>query len=114
MSNRGNPARLADIGEAIDRIVAYVGAMSYEEFVLDIKTQDAVIRNIEIIGEAAKSVSEQLRAASPQVPWRSLAGMRDRLLHQYFGVNLDIVWPAIPAPPHRGRPRRVRGGSAKR
>ncbi|WP_295392899.1 HepT-like ribonuclease domain-containing protein [uncultured Thiodictyon sp.] len=57
MSSRGGPERLADIREAIDRIAGYVGAMSYEEFLLDNKTQDAVIRNIEIIGEAAKSVS---------------------------------------------------------
>jgi uncharacterized protein with HEPN domain len=95
MSRRGDPERLADIREAIDRIVAYVGGMSYEEFAIDTKTQDAVIRNIEIIGEAVKSVSEQLRAANPQVPWRSLAGMRDRLIHQYFGVNLDVVWQAV-------------------
>lgn len=51
-----------------------------------------MIRNIEILGEAAKNVSEEVRTTYPKIPWRSMAGMRDRLIHDYFGVNLDIVW----------------------
>ena len=61
----------------------------------DTKTQDAVIRNMEILGEAAKNLSEDFRAAHPNVPWKNMAGARDRLIHHYFGVNLDIVWQIV-------------------
>ncbi len=66
--------------------------MTNKDFFEDIKTQDAVIRNIEIIGEATKNLSDEIRNRYPEIPWKELAGMRDRLIHQYFGVNLDIVW----------------------
>jgi uncharacterized protein with HEPN domain len=92
MSSRSDPDLLTDIREAIDRIRLYIGDSSYTDFLGDTKTQDAVIRNIEILGEAAKNVSEEVRTTYPKIPWRSMAGMRDRLIHDYFGVNLDIVW----------------------
>jgi len=95
MSERAEIEFLNDIREAADRIARYVGDMSYEGFLADTKTQDAVIRNIEIIGEATRGISEQLRAANPHIPWKSMAGMRDRLIHHYFGVNLDIVWEVV-------------------
>ena len=63
----------------------------------DMKTQDAVIRNLEIIGEATKNLSAELRAKYPELPWKGMAGVRDRLIHDYFGVNLDIVWQIITA-----------------
>ncbi|MBI1741763.1 DUF86 domain-containing protein [Candidatus Acetothermia bacterium] len=95
MSERTDRDFLSDIKEAIHRIEAYTGGMTYEAFLADIKTQDAVIRNLEIIGEATKNLSEELRAKHPDIPWKSMAGVRDRLIHHYFGVNLDIVWQVV-------------------
>jgi len=92
MSKRTDRDFLSDIQEAIHRISTYVIGMSYETFLADTKTQDAVIRNLEIIGEATKDLSEQLRTEYADIPWKSMAGVRDRLIHHYFGVNLDIVW----------------------
>ena len=92
MSERTNRDFLSDIQEGIRRIVTYTVGMTYETFLLDTKTQDAVIRNLEIIGEATKNLSEALRTEYPDVPWGSMVGVRDRLIHHYFGVNLDIVW----------------------
>jgi uncharacterized protein with HEPN domain len=59
--------------------------------------QDAVVRNLEIVGEAAKRVSPDLRKRAPGVPWREMAGMRDKLVHDYFGVDLDLVWDVVAA-----------------
>jgi uncharacterized protein with HEPN domain len=92
MSERTDRDFLSDIQEAIRRITVYVVGMAYETFLADTKTQDAVIRNLEIIGEATKNLSEELRVKYPDVPWKGMAGIRDRLIHHYFGVNLDIVW----------------------
>ena len=57
--------------------------------------QDATIRNLEIIGEAAKNLSETTRSRRADIPWRQIAGMRDKLIHQYFGVNLELVWKTV-------------------
>jgi uncharacterized protein with HEPN domain len=61
----------------------------------DLKTQDAIVRNIEIIGEATKNLSAYFRNQYPAIPWKNLARMRDKLIHDYFGVNLDIVWGVL-------------------
>ncbi len=95
MSERRDEDFLSDIREAIRRIMAYTAGMTYEEFLEDTKTQDAVIRNLEVIGEATKNLSEGLREKYTEVPWRAMAGVRDRLIHHYFGVNLDIVWQIV-------------------
>ncbi len=79
---------------AIEAIQSYtVGGR--EVFLADGKTQDAVIRNIEIIGQAVKGISDDTRALVPDVPWRQIAGMRDKLIHEYFGVDIALVWDVV-------------------
>jgi uncharacterized protein with HEPN domain len=68
-----------------------------DEFFVSPLIQDAVVRNLEIVGEAAKRVSPALRKQAPGVPWREMAGMRDKLAHDYFGVDLDLVWDVVAA-----------------
>lgn len=92
MSERGDIEFLSDIKEAIRRIALYIEKVQYEEFLEDIKIQDAVVRNLEIIGEAVKNISSSIKERYPQIPWKELAGIRDRLIHHYFGVNYDVVW----------------------
>jgi uncharacterized protein with HEPN domain len=95
MSERRQQEYLADMREAIVRIQTYTTAITYGQFLADSKTQDAVIRNIEILGEAAKHVPTTLTRAHPEIEWKSIAGMRDKLVHDYFGVNLDILWDVL-------------------
>jgi uncharacterized protein with HEPN domain len=92
MSKRGDSESIRDIREAVRRIDIYLEGLKYDEFIQDIKSQDAVVRNLEIIGEAAKNISNGLKKKHPDVPWKELAGLRDRLIHQYFGINFDIVF----------------------
>ena len=155
MSNRGDSAFLADIREAIRRITIYIEDLGYETYLTDTKTQDAIVRNLEIIGEAVKNISDDgcvqnfrrdfrsaqlchferrmsekslqtplgsrlfrdfssyllemtcdlpkisdrpsddLKLRHDDIPWKGLAGVRDKLIHHYFGVNFDIVWNII-------------------
>ena len=87
--------RIHDILEAIGRIEQYTARMSYEEFCLDQRTIDAVIRNFEVIGEAARYVPPEIDSQYPQVPWRQSRAMRNELIHAYFGVDLAIIWDSI-------------------
>jgi uncharacterized protein with HEPN domain len=87
-------AYLLHIRDAIDRIVGYT-CDGRDAFFADLKTQDAVLRNLEIIAEAVKQLSVEVRDSYPQTPWRQIAGMRDILIHQYFGVKLDTIWQVI-------------------
>ncbi len=95
MSRRTDRDYLADIREAVRRILLFSDGMTPETFIMDIRTQDAVVRNLEIMGEATKSLTSEFRANHPEIPWKSIAGVRDRLIHHYFGVNLDIVWQIV-------------------
>ena len=85
---------LLHIRDALLKIIEFT-ANGRNAFFKDAKTQDAVIRNLEIIGEAAKNIHENFRDSNPQVAWKAVAGMRDKLIHDYFGVNLDIVWEVV-------------------
>jgi uncharacterized protein with HEPN domain len=81
--------------ESIDRIQDYTEDITEEEFREKDMVQDAVVRQIEIIGEATKQLSEQEKEKYPDVPWKDIAGMRDNLIHNYFGVDLQQVWQTI-------------------
>lgn len=86
---------LKHILESIEEIEKHLKKMSEKEFEDDIKTQDAVIRRIEIIGEAAKNLPLEFKKKHLDIEWREIAGMRDKLIHEYFGVNIDMVWEVI-------------------
>jgi uncharacterized protein with HEPN domain len=95
MSKREQIEFLSDIFESANRIRDYINGMAYEDFLRDLKTRDAVLRNLEVIGEAAKYIDDEHRVAYPEIPWKEMAGMRDKLIHHYFGVNFEIVWTII-------------------
>jgi uncharacterized protein with HEPN domain len=94
MPKRGDKEFLLDMMEAIKRIKLYTEELNYKDFLQKIETQDAVVRNLEIIGEAAKNISKDLKIKYNNIPWKEIAGMRDKVIHFYFGVNWDIVWRA--------------------
>jgi uncharacterized protein with HEPN domain len=92
MSERQIQDSLQDMLEAARRILLYIESINFEQFRRDYKTQDAVLRNLEVLGEAAKNISADFRDKHPDLPWTDMARTRDRLIHHYFGVNLDVVW----------------------
>jgi len=92
MHKRGNSEYLYDMENALNSISDYVKKTSYKKFIKDKKSQDAVIYNIGILGEAVKNISNDLKKTAPDIAWKSIAGMRDKIVHFYFGVNIDIVW----------------------
>lgn len=86
---------LLDIMEAIRKITKYTDEEDFETFIKDDKTVDAVIRNLEIIGEAVKNIPEEVKEEYPDIRWKDIAGMRDKLIHDYFGVDYELVWKVI-------------------
>ncbi len=90
--NRTLTLYLRDILEAIERIERYIEGRSFDEFSKNTLVVDAVVRNFEIIGEAAKHIPAEIKQQNPLIRWKDMAGMRDKLAHEYFGVDVDILW----------------------
>jgi len=88
-------AYLEDVLDAAAKIREYTAGLTLATFRKDPRTVDAVVRNLEIIGEAIKNVPEELRSQHPEVTWRRIAGLRDLLIHQYFGIDHEIIWDLV-------------------
>ena len=86
---------LKHIRDAINKIIRYVGTMKRREFLKDELVQDGVIRQIEIIGEAAKRLSRTFTETHPEIPWKDIIGMRNKLIHDYMGVDTGAVWDTV-------------------
>jgi uncharacterized protein with HEPN domain len=83
---------IEDICNAIEDVAAFIAGMSFKDFLSDKKTSNAVIRSLEVIGEATEQIPSGLRQQHPEIPWSKMAGMRDVLIHNYMGVDLKTVW----------------------
>jgi len=94
-SLRKNDLYLFDIIQSIQRIDEYIKDMDYNEFIKDNKTIDAVVRNLEVIGEASKHISIELKNKYPALPWEEMYYLRNKITHEYFGIDLAIIWNII-------------------
>jgi len=92
---RKDKAYLQDILDAIGDIEKFLEKVTEEEFYCNKEKQYAVLRALEIIGEATKNLSKEMRAKYRTIPWKDIAGMRDKLIHMYFGVKVDLVWETV-------------------
>ena len=92
MKLHDNGVFLLHIADSFEKIAQYLGGMDKESFFKNSLTQDAVVRNYEIIGEAARNITDDFRAQHPEIDWRGMAGLRNILIHQYFGIDLNNVW----------------------
>jgi len=95
MSRRGTPLLIEDIWEAVEKIERYVSALNHEAFIKDDKTIDSVARNLEIIGEAANRISKDFRAQHSEIDWPKIIGLRNRIVHDYFNIDVEIVWEIV-------------------
>lgn len=95
MSKRGAKLYLEDIRNSIRKIESYTSNLSFDEFKKDTLIIDAVVRNLTIIGEAARNMPEEIKSKNPKVAWKEAIGMRNKVTHEYFGVDEDILWKTI-------------------
>jgi len=95
MSRRAPPLLVDDIWEAIEKVERYVSGLRHDDFVTDEKTVDSVVRNLEIIGEAANRLPESFTSQHPEIEWRQIIGLRNRIVHDYFNIDVEIVWEII-------------------
>lgn len=95
MSNRDDHILLADIMVAIEKILRYTAGYDKDRFLADERTIDAVVRNLEIVGEAVRQLSDAFKQDHEKIPWHQMAGLRNRIVHDYFGLDLDIIWHVV-------------------
>ena len=92
MSKRPIDLLLDDICQAIEKATRYCAGMSFDTFAMDEKTADAVVRNLEVIGEAANRLPDEFKETHSEIEWHKIVGLRNRIVHEYFGVDLEIIW----------------------
>lgn len=95
MSKRNIDLYLQDIIDSIEKIESYTKDINFDRFINDPKTIDAVVRNFFIIGEAIRFIPEKIRDQHPEIPWDEILGMRNKVVHEYFGIDTDILWKTI-------------------
>jgi uncharacterized protein with HEPN domain len=95
MSRRNAPLLLEDICEAVEKIERYVSGLNHDAFVTDDKSVDSVVRNLEIIGEAANRIPKEFRTRHAEIDWRKIIGLRNRIVHDYFNIDIEIVWEIV-------------------
>lgn len=95
MPKRAPELLLTDMLAAIRKVERYTSGMNQEQFREDEKTIDAVVRNLEVLGEAARQMPEEFATSHAEIPWRQVAGLRNRIVHDYFGLDLEIIWQVV-------------------
>ncbi len=92
---RGDILFIEDILECMQKIETYISELNYQSFIENQMAQDAVIRNLEVMGEAATKISNEVKLNYSEVPWKQMSGLRNILIHEYFGIDLEIIWHIV-------------------
>ena len=95
MHERGAKLYLVDIENSLGKIESYTRNLSFDDFVSNQQVIDAVVRNLEIVGEAVRNMPNNIISTHPEIPWEKIIGMRNKVIHEYFGVDEEIVWKTI-------------------
>lgn len=95
MSKRGIKLYVEDITNSLKKIEEYTKNLTFDQFNIDTKTVDAVIRNLTVIGEAAKNIPDEIKIKYDDIPWEEIIGMRNKVIHEYFGVDENILWETV-------------------